>query len=83
VSSRAVREAICDLHARFVSESIQRLVHELGTDLLRRFGGLAEVSFAARNMTRDPLTDTDADADVRVFTDPFPAFGTIRLTLRR
>ena len=34
-------------------------------------------------MTRDPLSDADAGADVRVFTDPFPAFGTIRLTMRR
>jgi urate oxidase len=51
--------------------------------MLQRFPQLAEVSFAAENRTRDPLQEGQADADVRAYTDPFPAYGTIRLTLRR
>jgi urate oxidase len=82
VSSRHVREVVIEIFDGFVSESIQHLVHEIGEQLLRLFPPLAEVSFSAQNRTRDPLTE-DPDAAVRVFTDPFPAYGTIRLTLRR
>ncbi len=83
VPSRAVREVVAEVFDEFVSESIQHLVNEMGTVLLDRFPQLSEVSFSAQNRTRDPLTDSDAGADVRAFTDPFPAYGTIRLTLRR
>ncbi len=76
ITSWAIREAVGEVFDAFVSESIQHLVHEMGSELLRRFPGLAEVSFAAQNRTRDPVGDG-------AFTDPFPAFGTIRLTLRR
>ena len=37
---------------------------------------LAEVSFEGRNLTRDPVVEG-------VYTDPFPAHGTITLTMRR
>jgi urate oxidase len=83
VPARAVRDVVAEVFDTFVSESIQHLVWEMGTMLLGRFPQLAEVSFSAQNRTRDPLTDADAGADVRAFTDPFPAYGTIRLTLRR
>jgi urate oxidase / 2-oxo-4-hydroxy-4-carboxy-5-ureidoimidazoline decarboxylase len=73
ITSWAVREAVIEVFDGFVSESIQHLVNEIGHDLLRRF---PEVSFSAQNRTRDPVGDG-------AFTDPFPAFGTIRLTLRR
>ncbi len=64
----------------FVSESIQHLVHEMGTRLLADFAPLAEVSFHAENLTRDPVGE---EAGRRVFTDPFPAQGLITLTLER
>jgi urate oxidase len=83
VPSRAVREVVGEVFDEFVSESIQHLVHEMATVLLARFPQLCEVSFSAQNRTRDPLSDGDAGADVRGFTDPFPAYGTIRLTSRR
>jgi urate oxidase len=60
-----------------VSESIQHLVHAMGTRLLDELPGLAEVAFEARNLTRDPVVRGLVD------TDPFPAHGTITLTLRR
>ncbi len=67
----------------FVSESIQQLVHEMGTRMLTRFPQLAEVSFEAQNRTPDPAATSDADPKVKVYTAPFPAFGLIRLTMRR
>jgi urate oxidase len=59
-----------------VSESIQHLVHEMGVRMLERYPGLQEVSFEGRNLTRDPVVEG-------VYTDPFPAHGTITLTMRR
>ncbi len=67
----------------FVSESIQQLVHEMGTRMLTRFPQLAEVSFEAQNRTPDPAATSDADPKVKVYTAPFPAFGLIGLTMRR
>lgn len=67
----------------FVSESIQHLVHEIGTRLLERFPGLAEVGFAAENRTRDPVAERADDPRVKVYSDPFPAYGVIELTMRR
>jgi urate oxidase len=68
----------------FVSESIQQLVHEMGKRLLERYPQLASLSFSARNLTRDPYAvSDDPDDDRKVFSDPFPAFGTIELTLTR
>jgi urate oxidase / 2-oxo-4-hydroxy-4-carboxy-5-ureidoimidazoline decarboxylase len=76
VAPAAVGRACAEVFDRFVSESIQQLVNEMGGELLRRFAPLAEVSFTARNLTRDP-------AGEGVYTDPFPAYGTITLTLAR
>ena len=67
----------------FVSESIQHLVHEMGTRLFGRFPGLTEVSFDAQNRTRDPFYVSESDPRVKVYSDPFPAFGEITLRMRR
>ena len=64
----------------FVSESIQHLVHEMGTRLLADRPELAEISFTAENHTRDPVGE---DGDRKLYTDPFPAQGLITLTLTR
>lgn len=76
VAAEQVRDLVGAVFGRFVSESIQHLVHEIGTTVLDRFPVLCEVSFEASNLTRDPVVDG-------VFTDPFPAHGTITLRLRR
>jgi urate oxidase len=78
VAGTAVRAACVEVFDRFVSESIQHLVHEMGGVLLERFPPLAEVAFTARNLTRDPAPGAEG-----VFTDPFPAYGTITLTMTR
>jgi len=84
VPGEQVRDVAAAVFDEFVSESIQQLVHEMGKRLLERYPQLASVSFGARNLTRDPYAiPDDPDDDRKVFSDPFPAFGTIELTLTR
>lgn len=76
VAAEQARDVCAAVFAEFVSESIQHLVHAMGVRLLERYPGLREVSFDARNMTRDPVVDG-------VYTDPFNAKGSITLTMSR
>jgi urate oxidase len=78
VASQAVRDHVAATFEDFVSESIQHLVHEMGTRLLADKPEIAEISFTAENHTRDPVGE---DGDRKVYTDPFPAQGLITLTL--
>jgi urate oxidase/2-oxo-4-hydroxy-4-carboxy-5-ureidoimidazoline decarboxylase len=80
VAPREVRDLVAEVFDGFVSESIQHLVHEMGTRVLERHPQLAEVSFTAENHTRDPVGE---EGDRKVYTDPFPAQGLITLTLER
>jgi urate oxidase len=50
--------------------------------LLARFPQLAEVSFAAQNRTRDQIAVSETDPTIKVYSDPFPAYGTIKLTMQ-
>ncbi|WIG57351.1 MAG: Uricase (urate oxidase) [Ktedonobacterales bacterium] len=83
VAGEQVRDLIQTVFHEFVSESIQHLVHEIGTRILARFPQLAEISFDAQNRTRDPVAASDTDPKVKVYTDPFSAYGEIKLTMRR
>ena len=78
VDSQEIRDHFAATFDDFVSESIQHLVHEMGTRLLADRDEIAEISFTAENHTRDPVGE---DAGRKVFTDPFPAEGLITLTL--
>ena len=80
VDSLAVRDHFARTFDDFVSESIQHLVHEMGTRLLADHPQIAELSFTAENHTRDPVGESDGR---KVYTDPFPAQGLITLTLTR
>ena len=84
VAGEQLRDVCAAVFHEFVSESIQQLVHEMGKRLFDRYPQLAVLDFVGRNMTRDPY-DTGGAADERptVFVPPFPAFGTIRLTMKR
>ena len=83
VPAEQVRDLVAAVFDRFVSESIQHLVHEMGMRLLERFPQLAEVGFVAQNRTRDPFFESESDPRVKVYSDPFPAYGEITLTMRR
>jgi urate oxidase len=83
IPSEQVRDVVQVVFHEFVSESIQHLVHEMGQRLLARFPQMAEVSFDAQNRTRDPIVESTSDPKVKVYSDPFPAYGLIQLTLVR
>lgn len=77
IAGEQVRDVCAAVFEDLVSESIQHLVHAMGERLLEAMPELAEVSFEARNLTRDPVEPGVVD------TDPFPASGTIDLVMRR
>ena len=75
-----LRDQLAATFDDFVSESIQHLVHEMGTRALARWPQLSAISFEAENHTRDPQGEEGAR---KLYTDPFPAQGLITLTLER
>lgn len=83
VPAEQVRDLLAATFDSFVSESIQHLLHEMGIRMLERFPQLREVSFDAQNHTRDPYGQRDDDERIRVYSDPFPAYGRLTLTIRR
>ncbi len=83
IPSEQVRDVIQVVFHQFVSESIQHLVHEMGTRLFERFPQMAEISFSGQNRTRDPISVSEQDPKRKVYSDPFPAYGSIRLTMTR
>lgn len=83
IPSEQVRDVIQVVFHEFVSESIQHLVHEMGLRLLERFPQMAEVSFDGQNRTRDPMAVSETDPKQKVYSDPFPAFGMIKLTMTK
>lgn len=83
IPSEQVRDAIQVVFHEFVSESIQHLMHEMGKRLLARFPQMTEVSFYGQNRTRDPMVLSETDKKRKVYSDPFPAFGTLKLTMSR
>ncbi len=80
VAGEQVRDVCAAVFHEFVSESIQQLLHEMGKRVFERYPQLRSVELAGRNMTRDPFGDA---GERRVFVPPFPAFGTIELSMTR
>ena len=83
IPSEQVRDVVQVVFHEFVSESIQHLVHQMGLRLLERFPQMAEVSFDGQNRTRDPISVSETDPEQKVYSDPFPAYGMIKLTMSR
>ncbi|MDQ3657546.1 MAG: urate oxidase [Chloroflexota bacterium] len=83
VPAEQVHDICAAVFHEFVSESIQHLVHEMGNRLLERFPQLVEVRFVSQNRTRDPFYASDDNPEVKVYSDPFPAYGEITLRLTR
>jgi urate oxidase len=80
----AVLALVLETYDDFVSESIQHLVHEMGTRILQRFPALNQVSFRGENHTHDPVPGAaEADPLRKTYTSPFPAWGLITLVLDR
>jgi urate oxidase len=83
VPSEQVRDLVAHTFDRFVSMSIQHLVHQMGERLLDRFPALAEVSFSAQNRLWDTSGVSERDSKVRVYSDPKPAHGHIAVRMKR
>jgi urate oxidase / 2-oxo-4-hydroxy-4-carboxy-5-ureidoimidazoline decarboxylase len=83
IAHEQVRDIAQTVFHEFVSESIQHLVHEMGLRLLDRFPQMAEVSFEGHNLTRDPIAASETDPKQKVYSDPFPAYGLLKLTMAR
>ncbi len=83
VPAEQVRDLIQVVFSEFVSESIQHLVYEMGNRLLARFPQLSEVSFVGQNRTRDLVVASPSEEKVKVYSDPFSAYGMIKLTVNR
>ncbi len=83
IAAEQVRDVVQVVFHEFVSESIQHLVHEIGQRLLARFPQMAEVSFEAQNRTKDPVAISEDDPQLKVYSESFPAYGVIKLTLMR
>jgi urate oxidase len=83
VPHEQLHDLLATTFAEFVSESIQHLLHEMGVRALARFPQLAEISFDAQNRTRDPYGARENADHIRVYSDPFPAYGRLTLTVRR
>jgi len=83
IPSEQVRDVVQAVFHEFVSESIQQLVYEMGQRLLERFPQMSSVSFDAQNRTKDPFVVSETQPQIKVYSDPFPAYGSIRLTVNR
>lgn len=83
VAHEQLHDLLATTFAEFISESIQHLLHEMGVRALARFPQLAEISFDAQNRTRDPYGARENADHIRVYSDPFPAYGRLTLKVRR
>lgn len=83
VAGEQVADMVGAVFHRFVSLSIQHLIHEIGGAMLDRWPQLSEVSFDAQNRLWDTAETSATDEKVKVYTDPRPPYGHLGLTLRR
>jgi urate oxidase len=83
VAGEQVADMVGAVFHRFVSLSIQHLIHEIGEAMFERWPQLAEISFDAQNRLWDLSETAATDERVKVYTDPRPPYGHLGLTLRR
>ena len=83
VAGEQVADMVGAVFHRFVSLSIQHLIHEIGQAMLDRWPQLSEISFDAQNRLWDLSETAATDERVKVYTDPRPPYGHLGLTLRR
>jgi urate oxidase len=83
VAGEQVADLAASVFHRFVSLSIQHLLHEIGQRMLACWPQLASVSFEGQNRLWDVGAESADDAQIRVYADPRPPYGRIGLVLRR
>jgi urate oxidase len=79
--TQSVRTIVREVFDAFTSGSIQQIIHEMGTRILKDLPAINEVNLEANNRTWDTLFE-QGDA-VGIYTDARPPFGCLGLTLRR
>lgn len=83
IAAEQVRDMVAVVFHRFVSMSIQHLLYEMGNRLLERFPQMAEIAFEAQNRLWDTAFVSEDDERLKVYTDPRPPYGSIKLRLAR
>jgi urate oxidase len=83
VAGEQVADMVAAVFHRFVSLSIQHLIHEIGQAMLDRWPQLSEISFDGQNRLWDLSETSTTDERVKVYTDPRPPYGHLGLVLRR
>ena len=83
VPAEQLRDLLRVTFHEFVSKSIQHLVHEMGIRILASYPQIVEIAFEAQNRTRDVIVASETDEKVKVYSDPFSAYGIIKLTVNR
>jgi urate oxidase len=80
VTSRA-RTIVREIFTSFESGSIQQLIYQMGTKMLRDIPVIAEVRLEANNRTWDTIAERGEE--LGVYTDARPPYGCLGLTLTR
>ena len=74
------REVVFQVFKTFESGSIQQVIYQIGTAVLKDFDEIAEIHLEANNRTWDTIAENE---DLGVYTDARPPYGCLGLTLRR
>lgn len=83
IAPEQVRDFVQVVFHEFVSKSIQHLIHEIGIRLLNRFPQMTEVYFEAQNRLWDTAFVSEENEKIKVYCDPRPPYGMIKLKLTR
>jgi urate oxidase / 2-oxo-4-hydroxy-4-carboxy-5-ureidoimidazoline decarboxylase len=76
----AVRTIVHEVFETFESGSIQQVIYQMGTRILRDIPAIDELHLEANNRTWDTITEREGGG---VFTDARPPYGCLGLRLRR
>ena len=80
-SPQEVRTIVRETFASFESGSIQQIIYQMGTKMLRDIPAIAEVRLEANNRTWDTIAERGEE--LGVYTDARPPYGCLGLTLTR
>jgi urate oxidase/2-oxo-4-hydroxy-4-carboxy-5-ureidoimidazoline decarboxylase len=76
-----VRQIVREVFHGFESGSIQQVIYQIGTKMLKDIPGIAEVHLEATNRTWDTIAERGGE--LGVYTEARPPFGVLGLRLKR
>jgi urate oxidase len=80
-ATTATREIVRDTFRNFESGSIQQLIYQIGTRMLKELPAIAEIHLEANNRTWDTIVEHGET--VGIYTDARPPYGCLGLRLKR